>query len=65
MDLDILLYDDMVYDSENLTIPHKEMHLRDFVLTPMVQIAPWKKASDSSKKTVEELQKEVTAAWKR
>ena len=64
LDLDILLYDDMVYDSENLTTPHKEMHLRDFVLTPMVQIAPWKR-HPILQKTVEELQKEVTAAWKR
>ena len=41
LDLDILLYDDLVMDSEALTIPHVEMHKRDFVLTPLVQIAPW------------------------
>lgn len=41
LDLDILLYDDLLYDSENLMIPHVEMHLRDFVLEPLSQIAPW------------------------
>ncbi len=41
LDLDILLYDDLVMDSEALTIPHVEMHKRDFVLTPLSQIAPW------------------------
>lgn len=41
LDLDIIFYDDMVIDSKDLTVPHKEMHLRDFVLTPMNQIAPW------------------------
>lgn len=41
LDLDILLYDDLIYDSPDLTIPHKELHLRDFVLIPLAQIAPW------------------------
>ncbi len=41
LDLDILLYDDMIMDGEELTIPHKEMHLREFVLEPMVSIAPY------------------------
>ena len=41
LDLDILLYDDLVMDTENLTIPHIEMHLRDFVLKPLAEIAPW------------------------
>ena len=39
LDLDILMYDDLVMDTPDLTIPHKEMHKRDFVLEPMVQIA--------------------------
>lgn len=43
LDLDILLYDDLVLDTQYLQIPHIEMHLRDFVLSPMVQIAPWKR----------------------
>ena len=43
LDLDILLYDDVVLDSPDLHIPHREMALRDFVLIPMAQIAPWKR----------------------
>lgn len=43
LDLDILLYDDLIMDTPDLHIPHVEMHLRDFVLTPMAQIAPWKR----------------------
>lgn len=43
LDLDILLYDDLVYESETLIIPHIEMHKRDFVLEPMAQIAPYKR----------------------
>lgn len=41
LDLDILLYDDLVMDTKDLTIPHIEMHLRDFVLKPLSEIAPW------------------------
>ncbi len=41
LDLDILLYDDLVLDTLDLTIPHIEMHLRDFVLRPLAEIAPW------------------------
>lgn len=41
LDLDILLYDDLVMEDETLIIPHAEMHLRDFVLKPLAQIAPW------------------------
>ena len=43
LDLDILLYDDLVLDTPSLQIPHIELHLRDFVLIPMAQIAPWKR----------------------
>jgi dihydroneopterin aldolase/2-amino-4-hydroxy-6-hydroxymethyldihydropteridine diphosphokinase len=41
LDLDILMYDDQVIDTPDLHIPHIEMHLRDFVLVPMAQIAPY------------------------
>lgn len=43
LDLDILFYEDLVMDTVDLTIPHKDLHNRDFVLKPMAQIAPyWK-----------------------
>lgn len=61
LDLDILLYDDMVMESEDLIIPHIEMHKRDFVLEPMAQIAPWKRHPVLGK-TVAELAEEVKAA---
>ena len=40
LDLDLLLYDDQVIDSARLTLPHPRMHLRAFVLAPLVEIAP-------------------------
>lgn len=40
LDLDILLYDDLVIDSERLTIPHYHMKHREFVLYPLFDIEP-------------------------
>ncbi|MDP1634165.1 MAG: 2-amino-4-hydroxy-6-hydroxymethyldihydropteridine diphosphokinase [Gallionellaceae bacterium] len=40
LDLDVLLYDDMVHHEHGLTIPHPQMHLRAFVLQPLLEIAP-------------------------
>jgi len=40
IDLDILLYGHYVFDEKNLTIPHPLMHIRKFVLMPMVQLDP-------------------------
>ena len=40
LDLDILLYDDEVFETDTLIVPHVEMQLRDFVLRPMAEIAP-------------------------
>ena len=40
VDLDLLLYDDVVLDTESLTLPHPRMVTRRFVLEPCVEIAP-------------------------
>ena len=40
IDIDILLYGNEKIQSERLTIPHPLMHMRDFVLVPLAQIAP-------------------------
>ena len=41
LDLDILMYDDRIVNERELTIPHKEMHKRMFVLEPLEEIAPY------------------------
>lgn len=43
LDLDILLYDDEVMETDQLVIPHVEMHMREFVLKPLAEIAPYKR----------------------
>lgn len=40
IDLDLLLYDNIVTDDALLTLPHPRMHLRAFVLQPLHEIAP-------------------------
>jgi 2-amino-4-hydroxy-6-hydroxymethyldihydropteridine diphosphokinase len=40
LDLDILLYGDVVMDDDKLAIPHPRMHERWFVLKPLADVAP-------------------------
>lgn len=40
IDIDVLLYDEVVMDTPTLTIPHPRMCSRLFVLTPLAEIAP-------------------------
>ncbi|MDD2721594.1 MAG: 2-amino-4-hydroxy-6-hydroxymethyldihydropteridine diphosphokinase [Gallionella sp.] len=40
LDLDVLMYDEVQLHEHGLTIPHPQMHLRAFVLVPLLEIAP-------------------------
>ena len=40
IDIDILLYDNLVMNTPELTIPHPLMYQREFVMKPLAQIAP-------------------------
>ena len=40
IDIDILFYDDLIFESPELMIPHPRVHERGFVLLPMMDIAP-------------------------
>jgi 2-amino-4-hydroxy-6-hydroxymethyldihydropteridine diphosphokinase len=53
LDLDLLIYDDVMMETPELTLPHPRMHERAFVLVPFVEIAPdvtipglWKASSE-------------------
>ena len=40
LDLDLLLYEDQILATPDLTLPHPALHLRRFVLAPLAEIAP-------------------------
>jgi 2-amino-4-hydroxy-6-hydroxymethyldihydropteridine diphosphokinase len=40
IDLDLLLYGDLLLESETLTLPHPHLHQRRFVLEPLSELAP-------------------------
>ncbi len=40
IDLDLLLYRDEVRNTQFLTVPHRRLHLRKFVLLPLADLAP-------------------------
>ncbi len=40
IDIDILFFNDEIYNSETIIIPHPSLHLRRFVLVPLAEIAP-------------------------
>ncbi|MFT3847845.1 MAG: 2-amino-4-hydroxy-6-hydroxymethyldihydropteridine diphosphokinase [Propionivibrio sp.] len=40
LDLDLLLFDEVMIDTPRLSLPHPRMHLRAFVMAPLAEIAP-------------------------
>lgn len=40
IDIDILFYNNEIYSDENITVPHKEILMRDFVIVPLIEIEP-------------------------
>ncbi|MCC8146519.1 MAG: 2-amino-4-hydroxy-6-hydroxymethyldihydropteridine diphosphokinase [Bacteroidales bacterium] len=40
IDIDILFYDDLILQSDELVLPHPFFRERDFVLKPLLEIAP-------------------------
>ena len=40
IDIDILFFEDIIVNSKDLIIPHPRLHLRKFVLTPMLDMVP-------------------------
>ncbi|MBI5753560.1 2-amino-4-hydroxy-6-hydroxymethyldihydropteridine diphosphokinase [Candidatus Peregrinibacteria bacterium] len=59
IDIDIVFYNNEIIEQENLHIPHQNFSKRNFVLTPMAEIAP-KYIDPISHKTVSELKKSLT-----
>ena len=59
IDLDIVFFDDYVYNSKTLTIPHADMENRMFVLEPLSQLCPFKRHPVWGK-TVKQLKEELS-----
>jgi 2-amino-4-hydroxy-6-hydroxymethyldihydropteridine diphosphokinase len=59
LDLDILLYSNQIIQTDALTIPHPEMHKRNFVVYPLAEIAP--QLILPSGKTIQELMQSCPA----
>lgn len=67
IDIDIILFENKIIDNKELTIPHPRMHLRNFVLQPLLTIAP-KAKHPILNKTIEQLAKDCTdkgKVWKK
>lgn len=58
IDLDIVFFDDYVYNSKTLTIPHADMENRMFVLEPLSQLCPGRRHPVWGK-TVVQMKKEL------
>ena len=63
IDLDLLFFDDEIIASPSLTVPHPELHRREFVLKPLAEIAP-NFVHPTLGKTISELLAELERAKK-
>lgn len=63
IDIDIILYNDLVMDSPQLSIPHPRMHERAFVLIPLLEIAPELHCPKTGKAYTEYLKKLDLTDW--
>ncbi len=58
IDIDIIDYEQIVFSSKTIILPHSRMHLRHFVLVPLAEIAPnW--IHPESLKSIEEILAEL------
>lgn len=42
IDLDVIFFNDLISEDEDIILPHPRMHERSFVLAPLNEIAPYK-----------------------
>jgi dihydroneopterin aldolase / 2-amino-4-hydroxy-6-hydroxymethyldihydropteridine diphosphokinase len=59
IDLDILLFDNLIIRGDKLTVPHPLLHEREFALAPLAEIAPYA-VHPILQKSVSELLREVS-----
>jgi 2-amino-4-hydroxy-6-hydroxymethyldihydropteridine diphosphokinase len=57
IDIDILLYEQIVMDTPQLTIPHPRMTTRRFVLEPLLELAPGLRYPQTKENLSQHLQK--------
>lgn len=59
IDLDLILFEEQIIDSDGLTVPHPRMHERRFVLEPLAELAP-NLIVPTHNKTVRDLESELS-----
>lgn len=58
IDIDLIMAGDLIIQTPDLTIPHPSFHIRDFVLTPLCEIAP-DRVHPISGKSIRQLKEEL------
>jgi 2-amino-4-hydroxy-6-hydroxymethyldihydropteridine diphosphokinase len=64
LDVDVLLYDDLVLDDPDLVLPHPRMWERGFVLAPLRDVAPQLVDAGATWKGVREAAVQLRSWWK-